>query len=89
MNQTRQERHIFWEWQRRIQDEGIRFFRHKENGKVLESIEMSWNGGTGMVRAKELFDERRYPEHRWKVCYTKLEPLNAMEVIAICLDSEA
>ena len=89
MNRTRMTRLFFWEWWRRMQDEGIRFFRHKENGALMEALDAKWNGATGMVYLGKVFDERRYPVHRYRVCYTKLEPLNDMEVIAHCAASES
>jgi hypothetical protein len=88
LNPTQLARRSFFRWLKGMDESGIVFFRHKLNpDRLLERIEAKWNGGTGMVYLKEPFDERRYPHHRWRVCYTNLEPLNAMEVLALAADA--
>jgi len=78
------ERDAYYKWRERMDAEEIRFFRRKNGDRPMEMLSSSWNGGTGMVNCNYVLDEKakRYAADV-RICFTKLEPLSDMEVIAL------
>jgi len=76
------ERENYFKWWKAAKDDGVRFVRDRRTNKVYEIVTHEWDGVRGLVTCKLLLDERRYPEHRYKIEYQYLDLLNAMEVIA-------
>lgn len=90
----RMERDAYSAWRERMDKEGIRFFRRKgirykgEPGPV-ELLSSSWNGTTGEVYCRYILERPKGWSQDAIICYTRLEPINEMEVIAICAAIES
>lgn len=86
MNQTRLEWHLFWDWVKAMQAQGIRYFQHRKTGIVVEMIDARWESGRGTVCANRVIpeDQFRVDSYDFRVCYTQLRPLCPMEVVALC-----
>lgn len=92
MNQTRLERHLFWDWVKAMQEQGIHYFQHKKTGVVVEKFDARWENGKGTVFANRVIPEEpkerpfgfRLDPYDFRICYTQLRPLCPMEVVALC-----
>jgi len=80
MNQTQLARQIFWEWQKKMNADRVRFFRDKRRGFILEMLSSSFDGYTGRVHCNYVFGRAGFDAVT--VDYVVLEPMNEMEVLA-------
>jgi hypothetical protein len=78
----------FSKWCEALEASGTRFVRHRQWDKVYEVVDVNWRGTKGEATCKLFLDERRFPEHRYRIEFQHLEPLNAMEVIACASQAE-
>lgn len=83
-------RDAYYKWREQMDREGIRFFRHKDwqrfkaRAVPLELLSSSWTGTSGMVNCRYVLERPKGWSQETTVPFHKLEPLNDMEVIALC-----
>jgi hypothetical protein len=82
LNPTRLARLNYYAWREKMDAERVRFFRDKKRGFILELLSSSWDGYTGRVHCNYVLGRDGFDGVT--VDYHVLEPLNDMEVIALC-----
>lgn len=83
MNRAVQQRRVYYVWRAGVDQEGIRFFRDTKHGHILELLSSGWDGAVGYANCRHVIEQEGCADLVVSLHYERLEPLNAMEVLAL------